>query len=181
MPVYLHKLTELTKRAQVEILMRILQMMISILSSLWVEQKEVNGTGSAVMCGLSQVQSDKILILSGDVPLISTDSLHYILNKTDENSVGVITSVVSDPHGFGRVIRDNSKMINCIIEEREASEKQKNINEINAGVYVFRRDMLQSWLMKIDNKNTKNEYYLTSVISSIVNDKVQIIYSTSTL
>lgn len=140
----------------------------------WVQQRVLNGSGSAAGCALPNCDSEQVLILSGDVPLISKETLQALLDKTPKDAVGMVTAKMQNPYGLGRIIRSSNGAIEKIVEEKDASTDEKQINEINAGIYLFPTNKLKKWLQQIDNKNSQQEYYLTDVIACAVKDKVTI-------
>lgn len=137
----------------------------------WVEQTEQLGTGHAVMQAerLLTDFTGSILVLCGDTPLISPDTLQRLLQKHKEsgNSVSVLTADVGDSSGYGRIIRDGDGAVTQIVEHRDASGDQLKINEINTGIYCFAAKELFTALQTISPANAQGEYYLTDVISVI--------------
>lgn len=127
------------------------------------------GTGYAVMQGLDQVEDDSIVvILCGDTPLISEESLEKLIeyHSKEEFDATVLSAILEDVKGYGRIVRDeNSNEILKIVEEKDASQEEKDIMEINSGTYCFNGKALKIALEKIDNDNSQNEYYLTDCIS----------------
>lgn len=131
-------------------------------------QEEQLGTGHAVAqteSNLSEFDGN-ILILSGDVPLLSKSTtqnfihLHYDSNS----SASVLSSIAQNPYGYGRIIRDENDDFIKITEEKDANEQEKSIKEINSGIYMINSKLLFESLKKISNNNAQNEYYLTDVI-----------------
>ncbi|HVF54225.1 MAG TPA: bifunctional UDP-N-acetylglucosamine diphosphorylase/glucosamine-1-phosphate N-acetyltransferase GlmU [Actinomycetota bacterium] len=133
----------------------------------YVVQDPPRGTGDAVKVALEHVgDAQRVLILPGDSPLISTAVLEALLDAHDAaGATGtVVTSKVFDPTGYGRILRDEAGAVAGVIEERDASEDQRKSNEVNAGFYVFDVAALGRMLDKVDNVNAQKEYYLTDVI-----------------
>ncbi len=131
----------------------------------WVEQKQRLGTGHAVQQVLPLLNLDNnTLILCGDVPLISTATLQHLIDGTQKNQLGLITAHLKNPTGLGRIIRDPYQQVQGIIEEKDASDVQKQITEINTGIYCIPTILLQKWLPKLTNQNNQKEYYLTDVV-----------------
>lgn len=143
----------------------------------WVWQNEQLGTGHAVQSAYTALSSDadKVLVLYGDVPLIQLSSLQKLLSATPDNAVGILTAVVPDAFGFGRIIRDKKNNVVAIVEEKDATIEQSKINEINTGIYVLPYKYLNSWLSKLQANNQQQEYYLTDVISMAVEDRVPVL------
>ena len=133
-------------------------------------QAERNGTGHAVQLALDGINaSGNVLILAGDTPLLTSFTLQEFLDahNASNNDVSVLTAQLPDPSGYGRIIRDEIGGILRIVEERDASEDEKEIDEINTGVYLFNAAALTNSIHKISNKNSQGELYLTDVIALI--------------
>lgn len=141
----------------------------------FVLQKERLGTAHAVLQTLKHIECfDRALILSGDVPLINSSDIRKIIETSKENEIAVATSKVENPYGFGRILKNENGEITKIIEEKDAGDKIRKINEINAGIYIFPTSFLQKYLPKIETKNSQKEYYLTDLISIAVNENYKI-------
>lgn len=124
-------------------------------------QQQQLGTAHAVNQALPYINDNhRVLILYGDVPLISEKSLKNLLLATTDSAVW-LTAHLRNPHGMGRIIRDYTNKPRAIIEETDLSNAQKSINEINSGICLLPVKQLKDWLKKIDNDNAQNEYYLT--------------------
>ncbi len=138
----------------------------------WIVQSQQLGTGHAIIQALPHIQdADYVLILSGDVPLITTATLRHLIDTSSQQHTGVLlVTTMPDPTGFGRVIRDVNNNILKIIEERDLNNSQKNIQEIYTGICCLPRAHLVSWLQQLTNKNSQNEYYLTDVIKIATNE-----------
>ena len=136
---------------------------------LYAVQKEQLGTGDAVLAAESLVEDleGNSLILSGNMPLLDAETINNAFrdHKVRRHDLTVITTVVEDPTGFGRIIRNESGLyIEEIIEEEEANSFQKNIKEVNSGVYIVKNKYLFNALRQIDNNNLRKEYYLTKIV-----------------
>ena len=143
----------------------------------WVEQKEQLGTGHAVQHGLEAVNlKNDVLILYGDVPLTSVESLQLLLEDF-ENKIALMTVRLETPTGYGRIIRDKHDKVTGIIEQKDASEEQKKINEVNTGILAARGELLKSLLERVDNNNAQGEYYLTDIFALAAKDGIEIITS----
>jgi len=137
----------------------------------WVFQKEQLGTGHAVMQALPACADDeRILVLYGDVPVISTHTLMQLLAETPKEGVGILVTEFEDPTGFGRIVRDHEDNIVAIIEEKDASRTQRAIREINTGIVTAPAKFLKECLPRLSNKNAQNEYYLTDMIAVAVEE-----------
>lgn len=138
---------------------------LNYLDAHWVEQSELLGTGHAVLQALSQLSSDQVLILYGDVPLVSSQTLARLLAQTPEDGVGILTTRRQDPTGFGRIVRDSGENIVAIIEDKDASDAERQICEINTGIIATSRKNLHEWLPELGNNNTQSEFYLTDIVA----------------
>lgn len=142
----------------------------------WIYQEQQLGTGHAVSQALPDIGEDaNVLVLYGDVPLISASLLEKLLNKTVHEGIGIISAEVCEPQGLGRIVRDSSGNIRAIVEHKDASDAQLLIKEINSGILTVHVRDLRNWLPKLDNSNTQGEYYLTDLIKLAVTDKHSVI------
>ncbi|MBC23109.1 MAG: hypothetical protein CMJ32_04230 [Phycisphaerae bacterium] len=135
----------------------------------WAVQEEQLGTGHAVMSAAGVFDADRegdILILCGDAPLIRSSTLQTLLLKhhQDKAALTMATSILDDPSGYGRIIRDANGRLDSIVEDRDADPQQKAIREINPGYYCFDGRTLFKSLPLIENDNAKGEYYLTDLV-----------------
>ena len=140
----------------------------------YVEQKEMLGTGHAVMQATKYLEGKKgkVLVLNGDVPILRPETINRLLKKSIDNNeyATVLTAIYDDPKGYGRIIRDEGGNIKAIVEEKDATDEQREIQEINGGIYCFDIEMLLEALKEIRPNNSQGEYYLTDVIK-IIGDK----------
>ena len=140
----------------------------------WAMQEQQLGTGHAVMQAMPGVDvsdSDKkILVLYGDVPLINFDTLSKLVQQSETNTLSILTLVTDRPTGLGRIVRDDGGKILAIVEEKDASEDQKQIKEINTGIMVISAPKLNFWLDALCNDNAQGEYYLTDVVAMAAAD-----------
>ncbi|OTG88640.1 bifunctional UDP-N-acetylglucosamine diphosphorylase/glucosamine-1-phosphate N-acetyltransferase GlmU [Acinetobacter sp. ANC 3813] len=140
----------------------------------WVEQAEQLGTGHAVKVTLPVLpQTGQSLILSGDVPCISTDTLQKLLDAAQNTGIALVTLTVADATGYGRIVRNNGK-IQAIIEHKDASEEQRKIKEFNTGIYCVSNAKLHEWLPKLSNDNAQGEYYLTDIVAMAIADGLEV-------
>ncbi|MCX8514360.1 MAG: UDP-N-acetylglucosamine diphosphorylase/glucosamine-phosphate N-acetyltransferase [Pseudomonadota bacterium] len=143
---------------------------------LWAPQAQQLGTGDAVKSALNYISKQgKTLLLYGDVPLIDQESLTTMINKFDNNVV-MLVAKVDDPSGYGRVVRNEEGMIVKIVEEKDAKQSEKFINEINTGFYIFPNVFLPQWLAKLSNNNQQHEYYVTDLIAMASAAEIDIDY-----
>ncbi|ASG68470.1 bifunctional protein GlmU [Francisella halioticida] len=140
----------------------------------FVHQKEQLGTGHAVLQTLPYLESQKILILYGDVPLISAEVLDNLVSTTHDYDLGVLTALVENPKGLGRIIRDKFGAVSEIVEEKDANDVQRQIKEINTGIYCAHKKLLEKWLPNLEANNAQQEYYLTDIVTFAKNDKLSI-------
>ena len=141
----------------------------------WVEQKEQLGTGHAVKQALPNIpDKDLVLVLYGDVPLITNETLSDLVNAAEETTFSLLTTFVEDPRGYGRIVRDENDEVSRIVEEKDASNDEKRINEINTGMMVVNGKALKQWVEKLEDNNAQSEFYLTDVIEMAVNDGIKI-------
>ena len=141
----------------------------------WVFQKEQLGTAHALLQALPFLHIEgRTLVLYGDVPLVSKESLQKLIETTPPEAIGLLTCVMRHPHGLGRIIRDNTQKVIQIVEEKDASTAQRQIREINTGIYLLPNNKLEQWLTKIENKNAQKEFYLTDMIKLAVDENIPI-------
>ena len=140
----------------------------------WALQEQQLGTGHAVMQAMPGVDvsdSDKkVLVLYGDVPLTNFDTLSKLVQQSETNTLSILTLITDRPTGLGRIVRDDADNILAIVEEKDASEEQKQIKEINTGIMVIPAAKLNSWLNALGNDNAQGEYYLTDVVAMAAAD-----------
>jgi bifunctional UDP-N-acetylglucosamine pyrophosphorylase/glucosamine-1-phosphate N-acetyltransferase len=140
-----------------------------------VEQAERLGTGDAVRRALpSLAGDDRVLVLCGDVPLLAVATARALLDATPAGALGLVTARVPDPSGLGRILRDDDGGVRAIVEERDATDAQRRIDEINAGIYVLPVPRLERWLARLSSANAQGEYYLTDLVAFAVDDGVTV-------
>lgn len=140
----------------------------------WVEQKEQLGTGHAVKVTLDVLPQDGIsLILSGDVPCVQHNTLQRLLDVSTQTGIGIVTLTLPDSTGYGRIVRENNK-IQAIVEHKDATDEQRQIKEINTGIYCVSNAKLHEWLPKLSNNNAQGEYYLTDIVAMALADGMEI-------
>jgi bifunctional UDP-N-acetylglucosamine pyrophosphorylase/glucosamine-1-phosphate N-acetyltransferase len=135
----------------------------------YVVQTEQLGTGHAVKCASDFIgQAGDVVILCGDTPLVTADTLKSAVkeHKDTDSGVTVISAVLENPFGYGRIIKD-ANGLEKIVEEKDATEEEKKVAEVNSGMYVFKCDALNEALKLITNDNAQGEYYLPDTISII--------------
>ena len=107
---------------------------------------------------------EDILMLYGDVPLISIDTLTRLREAKPQGGIGLLTVVLDDPTGYGRITRENGN-VTGIVEHKDASEAQRQIQEINTGILMANGADMKRWLSKLNNNNAQGEYYITDIIA----------------
>jgi len=123
------------------------------------------GTGDAVKCGLDKVLGNsKVLVLYGDVPLIKEDTLNNLINASS-NGAAILTTVLDNPHGYGRVKTNEDGHAQSIVEEKDATDSERQIKQVFTGVLCVNKDLLTEGLSEIKNENAANEFYLTDLVS----------------
>ena len=140
----------------------------------WALQAEQLGTGHAVMQAMPETPDDnRVLILFGDVPLLTVTTLRRLLDGTGDDEVAVLTVDMPDPTGYGRIVREGGSVVRNV-EEKDASDDERSITEINTGVMLCPAAGLRRWLDRLGNDNAQGEYYLTDVIALAVADGVTV-------
>ena len=138
------------------------------------EQLKPKGTGDAVMCGIDEVKNEsKVLVLYGDVPLIQKETLINLIDSC-EDGLSILTTVLNEPYGYGRVKKDENGNALCIVEERDATQDEKEIKEIFTGVLCANAEDLKKGLSEIGNDNAAGEFYLTDIVSIMANKGIKI-------
>lgn len=136
--------------------------------SICIEQKEQLGTGHAVSMAKNALKDFKglVLILNGDIPLITSESLKKLVEFHNENNADItaITAVLDNPFGYGRIVRDENDHIKEIVEQKDCNETQKEIKEINVGMYCLNWQRVKGFFDNLKNDNSQHEYYLTDII-----------------
>jgi bifunctional UDP-N-acetylglucosamine pyrophosphorylase / glucosamine-1-phosphate N-acetyltransferase len=133
------------------------------------------GTGHAVMQAVPQLdENEPTLILYGDVPLTTLASLERLVAAAGKDKLGILTVVQENPFGLGRIVRQGGAIVR-IVEEKDASEAQRAIKEINSGIIVAPTRQLKAWLATLENNNAQGEYYLTDIVARAVADGVQVV------
>jgi bifunctional UDP-N-acetylglucosamine pyrophosphorylase/glucosamine-1-phosphate N-acetyltransferase len=141
----------------------------------WSHQSEQLGTGHALAQAAPSIPDDHdVLVMCGDAPLITYSSLKNLFDKKYDDQIVLLTSLMQDPTNYGRIIRDQSNSIISIVEEQDATDSEKLINEVNTGIMKLPGNKLKAWLNKIDSNNNQKEFYLTDVVSLAVKDSITI-------
>lgn len=140
------------------------------------EQAQQLGTGHAVMQAMPLLDDAvPTLVLYGDVPLTTAATLQRLLSSAGHNRLGILTVEMDDPTGYGRIVRDAAGRIARIVEQKDATETQRQIREINTGIMVCPTAQLRKWLQALRNDNAQGEYYLTDIVEQAAAEHVEIV------
>ena len=141
----------------------------------WVNQKEQLGTGHAVQQAIPHINDNSIcLILYGDVPLIKTETLQILTDKAESSGFSLLSVMMENPFGYGRIIRDSNNSILSIVEQKDASKDELQVREINTGIMAIRGSLLKKYLKELEPNNSQGELYLTDIVEKAVKDNVNI-------
>jgi bifunctional UDP-N-acetylglucosamine pyrophosphorylase/glucosamine-1-phosphate N-acetyltransferase len=141
----------------------------------WTLQAERLGTGHAVLQAMPQIPDDHVvLVLYGDVPLISHATLAELLTLSGPKQISLLTMMMDDPTGYGRVIRTGRGQVQKVVEQKDASRKELEVRECNTGVLAAPAKLMLKWLKALKNDNAQGEYYLTDVVAMAVKDKIAV-------
>ncbi|MBE5924304.1 MAG: UDP-N-acetylglucosamine diphosphorylase [Lachnospiraceae bacterium] len=144
----------------------------------YVLQEEQLGTGHAVKCASDFIGTDGItMVLCGDTPLITGDTLKKLVDThiSEQNTITVLTAVVDDPTGYGRIIKDNWGKFVKIVEQKDATLEEQRVDEINSGMYLFDSAVLNKTLKLLSNDNAQGEYYLTDTIEIVKSNNMGVV------
>jgi len=144
----------------------------------WIEQKQQLGTGHAVQQTCDQfADSDTVLILYGDVPLLKLSTVEALIKNVSSQSIALLTVNLEDAKGYGRIVRDPLGQVTKIVEQKDATAAEQLIKEGNTGIMAVQGQQLKKWLGQLGNNNAQGEYYLTDVIEMAVADGIAVITS----
>jgi bifunctional UDP-N-acetylglucosamine pyrophosphorylase/glucosamine-1-phosphate N-acetyltransferase len=142
----------------------------------WVEQTQQLGTGHAVQQVSDQIaDSDTVLILYGDVPLLKLETIQTLLGNVTDKALALLTVNLDQPFGYGRIVRNTAGQVIKIVEEKDATPAEKLITEGNTGILAVQGQSLKKWLNQLNTSNVQGEYYLTDVIEMAVADQISIV------
>lgn len=140
----------------------------------WALQADQLGTGHAVQQAMAGTpDKNRVLVLAGDVPLLTANTLTRLMSETPRDGMAVLTVDMNDPTGYGRIIREKGG-VHRIVEQKDATVEQQTLKEINTGVILAPGERLKAWLSKLGNNNSQGEYYLTDVVGMAVADGVEV-------
>lgn len=152
------------------------QSMLGYLDVAWVHQAEQLGTGHAVAQAIGDIPDDAlVLVLYGDVPLVRADSLEQLASAANAGALALLTVQLPDPTGYGRILRDHDNRVIGIVEDKDASEDQRHIREVNTGLLCAPARRMRDWLGRLDNDNAQGEYYLTDLVALAAQDEVAVV------
>lgn len=141
----------------------------------WIEQKQQLGTGHAVQQAIHLIEdSDTVLILYGDVPLLQTKTIKSLLDDVSDTALALLTVELDDPNGYGRIVRNEEQSVVRIVEQKDATPAELRISEGNTGILACNGGKLKRWLSGLNNRNAQNEFYLTDIIEMAVADGLSI-------
>ncbi len=133
----------------------------------WVEQQEQLGTGHAVLQAESLPSiADLVLVVCGDTPLLTSETLASLIkqHQSSQATVSVLSAIIENPQGYGRIVRDEDGSVLAIVEEKDATTEQRTIQEVSSGIFCVNRDALFTYLHQVGNDNAQQEYYLPDIV-----------------
>jgi len=140
----------------------------------WIRQEPQLGTGHAVLQALPHLDAEGIsLVLYGDVPMTAGSTLHSLL-AAGPRALALLTVNLPNPHGYGRIVRNEAGAVSAIVEEKDASAAQRGIREVNTGIMAVPTRYLKEWLHRLENRNAQGEYYLTDIVAMAVEANVSV-------
>lgn len=134
----------------------------------WVEQQKQLGTGHALLMAIPNIKADSVIVLYGDVPLITIDTLNLVVTGLDKDILNLLTVNLENPKGYGRIVRNVQGAIERIVEEKDASDEDRLISEGNTGILAGRTSDLKKYLSLLDQNNAQGEFYLTDCIEHCI-------------
>jgi len=141
---------------------------------IWAEQAEQLGTGHAVEQAMfAMADMDRVLVLYGDVPLTTQATLNSLIQQSHDTALALLTVTLDDPTGYGRIVRVEGH-VTRIVEQKDASEIEQRIREINTGILIADRARLAGWLGRLESNNAQGEFYLTDVVAMAVDEGVEV-------
>lgn len=141
---------------------------------IWVNQAEQKGTGHAVQQAVANLDVDaNVLILLGDVPLVDAEACKNLIAEA-HNKLAILSFNKPDPTGYGRIVRNNN-LVSAIVEQKDATEAQRKIIEVNTGIMAMPNVYLIKWLLQLTNNNAQGEYYLTDIVEFAIQDKIDVV------
>lgn len=140
----------------------------------WAEQAEQLGTGHAVEQAMfAMADMDRVLVLYGDVPLTTQATLTNLIHQAQESALALLTVTLDDPSGYGRIVRVEGH-VTRIVEQKDASDVEQRIREINTGILIAEREKLAGWLGRLESNNAQGEFYLTDIVAMAVEEGIEV-------
>jgi len=141
----------------------------------WVEQAEQKGTGHAVAQAAHLMDDDDLIVIAyGDVPLVKAKTLQRLADSLQDADFSILTTLLDDPTGYGRIVREGD-VVSCIVEEKDANDKIRQVNEVNSGFIAAKGADLKRWLQELSPENAQGEYYLTDCVGMAVAEEKKVI------
>ena len=141
----------------------------------WVLQKMQLGTGHAIQQAISNINDElTCVILYGDVPLITTNTIKTLVDKSQKNGFSLLSVLLNDPNGYGRIIRNKNDLIKAIVEDKDADVNERKINEINTGIMAIQGSLLKKYIPQLKPNNSQGELYLTDIVKIAFEDNITI-------
>jgi bifunctional UDP-N-acetylglucosamine pyrophosphorylase/glucosamine-1-phosphate N-acetyltransferase len=141
----------------------------------WVLQKKQLGTGHAVQQATSSINDEATcVILYGDVPLVSTNTIKSLISKSESTGFSLLSVILDNPTGYGRIIRDKNKLIEAIVEDKDTKRQEQKNDEINTGIMAIQGSLLKKYITQLGTDNSQSELYLTDIVKIAVKDSVTI-------
>jgi bifunctional UDP-N-acetylglucosamine pyrophosphorylase/glucosamine-1-phosphate N-acetyltransferase len=142
----------------------------------WALQEEQLGTGHALLQAMPSIpDSHRVLVLYGDVPLLRAETLQRLLEAAGHSAVALLTAEPADPSGYGRIVRDARGAVRRIVEQADASARERAIREVNSGVLIAPAGAMRQWLAQLKPRNAQREYYLTDIIELALRQRRRVI------
>lgn len=151
---------------------------LSELELSWVLQTEQLGTGHAVGQALAEMEMEMegtVLVLYGDVPLIKTKTLTTLLEQSRTSGFSLLTVTLQNPAGYGRIIRDGKGRVARIVEQKDATAEELEVNEVNTGILAVTTQQLRAWVDALESDNAQGEFYLTDIVEMAVREGVEVV------
>ncbi len=146
-----------------------------VFSARWIMQEQQLGTGHAVSQVIDSIPAAHlVIVLYGDVPLITGETLDALVEAAGDTGFSLLTAVLDDPAGYGRIVRDEAGDILRIVEQKDADEQEKLLCEINTGMMAVRADLLKKWLGMLTDDNAQKEYLLTDIVGLAVAEGIDV-------
>ena len=144
----------------------------------YIYQKEQLGTAHAVESAemFYKEKKNNIIIIPSDIPLINSDILNKLITYHNEslNDLTIVSNIVDNPFGYGRILRNKESEVISIVEEKDADENQKKIKEVNTGIYIIKEEVLRKNIKLIENNNSKKEYYFTDIVGILYKNNYKV-------